>query len=378
LRRVAVRGSIVVLLALAACETTRTARRYKKDTSADALSRFEQVALTVGEFELDGASAVVDGDTIHVKGLDSSLRLLAIDTEETFKHDDERRAFEGGWEQYKKGVRGSSARPVKFATPLGEDAKTYAAEFFEDVTTVRIERDHPGEIRDYYGRYLAYVFAQKNGKWVNYNVEAVRNGLTPYFVKYGRSRRFHRDFLEAQQQARAAKRGIWDPKKQHYDDYDERLAWWNQREQAIYRFEKQMEESPSLYVVLTRWDALFRLEQHVGETVTVLGAVSDIKLGDKGPSLVKLSKNRGNDFDVVFWDKDVLLSSGVMQNKGEFVQIRGTIAKYQDPFRKTERLQLIVSLPGQVLAPSRELDKLLSEEDRPQQARVGATREEAE
>ena len=46
------------------------------------------------------------------------------------------------------------------------------------------------------------------------------------------------------------------------------------------------------------------------QEVTLLGAVTDVKFGEKGPSVVKLSRNRSNDFDVVFWDKDVLLTSG--------------------------------------------------------------------
>jgi hypothetical protein len=36
-----------------------------------------------------------------VKGLPASLRLLGIDTEETFKKDSERAAFAAGWEEYK-------------------------------------------------------------------------------------------------------------------------------------------------------------------------------------------------------------------------------------------------------------------------------------
>ena len=58
------------------------------------------------------------------------------------------------------------------------------------------------------GRYLAYVMVKKDGNWVNYNIECVRHGFSPYFVKYGRSRRFHREFLEAQKLARDAKLGI--------------------------------------------------------------------------------------------------------------------------------------------------------------------------
>jgi endonuclease YncB( thermonuclease family) len=152
---------------------------------------------------------VVDGDTIRVDGLDNSLRLLGIDTEETFKHKAERDAYAAGWASYVTNVRGTSPHPVKFATPLGEDAKVFAEHWFADVDVVRLERDDPQEIRDRYHRYLAYVLAKKAGKWVCYNVEAVRAGMSPYFPKYGRSRRYHAEFVAAEAEAKAAHRGIW-------------------------------------------------------------------------------------------------------------------------------------------------------------------------
>ena len=136
---------------------------------------------------------------------------------------------------------------------------------------MRLERDHPGEIRDFYGRYLAYVFAKKNGQWVNYNVECVRAGHSPYFMKYGRSRRFHREFVDAQKEAQEAKRGIWKPGAMHYDDYDERLRWWAEREAAITRFEREQNEHPESHIALTRWDAMLKLEQRLGQEVTAAG-----------------------------------------------------------------------------------------------------------
>lgn len=353
---------LAAALAVASCEAPKSARRFNRDETSAVLKRLEVISLELGEFPLDGASAVVDGDTIHVKGLASSLRLLGIDAEETFKHEDERAAFAAGWEDYKKKMRGGSSRPAKFATPLGEDGKKFAQAFFEGVDLVRLERDHPGEIRDYYNRYLAYVFAKKNGAWVNFNVEIVRAGLSPYFVKYGRSRRFHKEFLDAQKAAQEAKIGIWAEGKMHYDDYPERLKWWSDREQSITRFEKVMDEKPDQYIALTRWDALLKLEQKVGQSVTILGAVSEVRFGEKGPSLVKLSRSRNNDFEVVFFDRDVLLASGLQYKKGEYVQVRGTVNKYHDGYRNTDKLQLVVSLPGQVLAPSSELEELLTDD----------------
>jgi endonuclease YncB( thermonuclease family) len=344
-------------LLVASCQT-QASRRYSREEASALLKRLEVVSLELGEFPIDGASAVLDGDTIRVKGLSSTMRLLGIDTEEIFHHEWEKQAFSAGWEPYKKKIRGNSPRPVKMATPVGEDAKAFAQGFFEDVRSVRLERDHPGEVRDFYGRYLAYIFVKKNGTWVNYNVEAVRAGMSPYFMKYGRSRRFHKEFLEAMEEARAAQRGIWKPGAMHYDDYDERLKWWGEREKVITRFEKDAAEHPDDYVALTRWDALLKLEQKVGQEVVLLGAVQDVKRGEKGPSIVELARSRTSVLPVVFFDKDVLMATGLQFKRGEYVQIKGQVKKYN------QRLQLVVSLPGQVLAPSTELKQLIDEGDK--------------
>lgn len=360
-RRLTLALLAAVLAVSGGCNTTQDSKRYTRDEATALLKRLEVVSLDLGEFPFDGPSAVIDGDTVRVKGLSASLRLLAIDTEETFKKDFEREAFAAGWDSYKKKMRGTSARPVKMATPLGEDAKHYAQAFFEGVTQVRIERDHPGEIRDFYGRYLAYLFAKKNGEWVNYNVECVRAGMSPYFVKYGRSRRFHREFIDAQKEAVEAKRGIWAPGTMHYDDYDERLRWWGEREAAISRFEKEQNEHPESHIALTRWDAMLKLEQRVGQEAVILGAVQDVRMAENGPSVVKLARNRSSSFDVVFFDKDVLLNTGLQFKRGEYVQVRGVVQKYRDA-RGLDHLQVQVSLPGQVLAPSEQLEELLTTE----------------
>ncbi len=353
----------VLSLSCAGIATEQT-KRFTKDETRSLLKRLETVSLELGEFPIEGASSVLDGDTIKVKGLPASLRLLGIDTEETFKKDSERAAFAAGWEQYKVKMKGSSSRPVKYATPLGEDAKHYAQAFFEDVREVRMERDHPGEIRDFYNRYLAYVFAKKNGQWVNYNVECVRAGFSPYFMKYGRSRRFHKEFVDAEREAREGQRGIWKQGAMAYPDYDERLKWWAEREAVITRFEKAAVEDPEHYIALTRWDAMLKLEGKVGQEVTILGSVSDLKYSEgNGPSVVKLARTRTNDFDIVFFDRDVLLSTGVQFKKSEYVQVRGTVQKYKNE-KGWERLQVVVSLPGQVLAPSTSLEKLLTDDQK--------------
>jgi endonuclease YncB( thermonuclease family) len=186
---------LVVLLALVTACAPVGGKRYSRKQAQKSLQKLEKPGIVVGEFHL---SKIVDGDTIKVEGLDASLRLIGDDTEETFKNEADRRGAEAGFEAYLKEKKGSSSRPVKAATPMGEQAKVYAKNWFAGVDKVRIERDHPAEIRDRYNRYLAYVFANKNGTWVNYNVEVVRAGMSPYFPKYGNSRRFHAEFIAAQ------------------------------------------------------------------------------------------------------------------------------------------------------------------------------------
>ena len=340
----------LLLLASAGCHTTASARRYSKEEAARTFDRFEVAGLDIGEFPIDGSNAVVDGDTIKVKGLQSSLRLLAIDTEETFKHDWERKLFAQGWDEYLTAMRGDAARPVKMATPVGDDAKRWAQAFFANVTKVKLERDHPAEIRDYYGRYLAYVFVFKNGEWVNFNLECVRAGWTPYFTKYGRSRRFHAAFVEAQAEAQAQQVHIWNSGEMHYPDYAERLKWWNARGDLVYRFEKEA-DGRAEFVQLTRWDAMTQLEQKLGEEVTVLGAVSEVKPRERGPTSVKLARNRKSSFDLVFFDRDVLLATHIARARGEFVQVRGVVTRYVNKERGISQLQVEVALPGQVLVP---------------------------
>ena len=271
--------------------------------------------LVIGDYKL---VRVVDGDTIRVDGLDSSLRLLGLDTEETFKHAKERRAYAAGWDSYVKGVRGDSPRPVKFATPMGDEAKAWAEQFFAGVKTVRLERDDADEIRDRYKRYLAYVLVEKDGKWLNYNVEAVRAGMAPYFPKYGRSRRYHDAFVAAEAEAKAAHRGIWDPSKQAYPDYAEREAWWNARGAFV------AEARAAGAIDLTHEHAEQELADKVGTPVDVLATVGQIHAGK--PVRVMLDGRR--DLPVIFFDKDLFEQSKLAAWQGEYVVIHAAPRRY--------------------------------------------------
>ncbi|HEY0254887.1 MAG TPA: thermonuclease family protein [Kofleriaceae bacterium] len=338
-------ASLAVLVACGSC--AHHSDRYTRKQAQKSLGKLEQPGLVIGEFKF---GRVVDGDTVHVDGLDSSLRLLGFDTEETFKHETERREFDKGWAVYKKEVRGSSPRPVKFATPMGDAARDWAVEWFANVDKVRLERDHPAEIRDRYNRYLAYVFANKNGQWLNYNVEAVRAGWAPYFPKYGNSRRFHKDFLAAEAEAKAAHRGIWAANVMAYDDYPEREAWWSARGDFVAQFRSEAEGAngkPNM-IDLTHWDAMNTLESYVGKEVVILATVGEVIIGEKGPTRVMLSRAQKSDFPLVFFDKDVFGTSGIGAWKGEWVRVTGVPSIYENKHTHKKQLQIQIERASQI------------------------------
>jgi endonuclease YncB( thermonuclease family) len=298
--------------------------------------------LIVGEFTL---TRVVDGDTVRVDGLDASLRLIAIDTEEIPHSAKERRALEQAtsFDAYVKAQRGTSKHPVKMATPMGEAAKTFAESYFAKGAKVRLERDDAHQSKDRYGRYLAYVFVEKDGRWVDYNLEAVRAGMTPYFTKYGYSRRFDADFRAAEKEAKAAHRGIWAADTQHYPDYDERAAWWNARADFVATFE-QDEAGHDDLIDLTDDDAGDRIARAKGSTVTVLGTVGKIYPGRA--NRVMLSRRRGEDFPIIVFSKRVLADSGLRDAQGEFVRVTGEVSEYSSGGRT--QLEIVVRRADQV------------------------------
>jgi endonuclease YncB( thermonuclease family) len=330
----------------ALCKPAETPRHQKKQIQ-ESLRPSDTPGLVLGEFTLP-SKAVVDGDTLKVSELKNSLRLLHIDTEETFKTKGDRRLFSEGWESYLKAKRGDSPRPVKMATPLGEDGKAFAEKFFEGVERVRLERDHPREIRDRYDRYLVYVFAFKNGGWINYNVECVRAGMSPYFTKYGYSRRFHDSFVEAQKQAQKTAIGIWDESKQHYPDYIQRMEWWNARADFLAKFEADSKDREDT-IDLNHWDAFLRLGQSIGKEVVILGSVEEILIGVQAPTRVTLSRQKGARLQLVFFDKAVFESSHILRFLGEYVRATGTVTRYPAQAKDQGVLQIVVRAPNQVI-----------------------------
>ena len=342
------------------CGGPTVSGRYDAAQVREALAGPDKPGLHMGEFELAAKDPIIDGDTIRVQGLRSTLRLLAIDTEETFKKDEERQRFAKGWDSYLQWHKERARGPVKIASPLGEDAKAFAKKFFKGVTTVKLERDHPKEIKGRFDRFLTYVFVKRDGKWVNYNVECVRAGMTPYFTKYSYSRRFHKEFVAAQDEARAAGVGIWKPGGMHYDDYPTRIAWWNGRGDFIRAFEEEARGHDN-YIVLTNWDGLARIRQLKGKKVVILATVGGVRQGRSGPARVMLSRRRNGDFPLIFFDKKLVDKSRIGVARGEYIRVRGTVTEY---FRKDDKggkgrkgskkgqPQVVVNKAEQVILPT--------------------------
>jgi micrococcal nuclease len=169
---------------------------------------------------------VIDGDTIHVdlRGEKESLRLCCIDTEES---------------------RGGGNKPVTKAGKMASDmAKAY---FMEDgegcYVDIEFETDDLESVclekhRDTYGRLICYVFKFKE----NYNLKCVQEGWSPYFLKYGHSRLYHEEFVKAEEDARAEKLVIWDPKTNEGGpsrNYEALLPWWRTRGKLVKQFREQ-------------------------------------------------------------------------------------------------------------------------------------------
>lgn len=124
--------------------------------------------------------SVVDGDTVKVRvgGRVESVRLIGIDAPET-------------------------DAPGRAAQCFGPESRAKARELLAG-QVVRLEFDESQGRRDRYDRLLAYV-------WVNdvlVNERLVRQGYAREFT-YSLPYRYQAAFQAAEQEARAAGRGIW-------------------------------------------------------------------------------------------------------------------------------------------------------------------------
>ena len=313
----------------------------------------------VGEFPV---SRVVDGDTIAVEGLEKTIRFLCIDTEECEKGPDAEERTKRIALDYDNwlGEKTAGNRMAKFSTPLGWKAREYAEAWFPIGSTVRVVYDSLSRKTGYYGRVLGYVFAQRNGKWVNYNVECVRAGMSPYFNKYGRSSRFEAEFLAAEREARIYRRGIWSPRALGYPNYDERCAWWNRRARAMDLFETNHGGDDGAVEIIDEEDWL-RLGDLIGRKILLFGAFS-LRDNGKAGILAELTHKEHDRAAVLFTGEETARKAKdfLARNTEAFVCFRGILKPGFKQGRRSYEYSLDVTDPSQVFV------ELPVQDDRPE------------
>lgn len=124
---------------------------------------------------------VVDGDTIVIRygAKYEKVRLLCVNTPESV-HPDEKQNI-----------------------PMGKVASRYTQKkLIGKYVDLEFEIKR---LRGNYGWLLAYVFVDGQ----NLNLDLVRQGLSPYYTKYGKSEKYDADFRAAEKKARKDKLNIW-------------------------------------------------------------------------------------------------------------------------------------------------------------------------
>jgi micrococcal nuclease len=124
---------------------------------------------------------VVDGDTIVVdyQGKHEKVRLLCVNTPESV-HPDKKQNI-----------------------PMGTVASDYTKSRLKGQY---IKLEFEGKRRGNCGHLLAYIIIDGD----NFNIELVRQGLSPYYAKYDFSQNYHREFKKAERYARKHNLNIWE------------------------------------------------------------------------------------------------------------------------------------------------------------------------
>jgi micrococcal nuclease len=226
-----------------------------------AASQAPATASHATEAEWVAIERVVDGDTIHVRrsGKIEKLRLVSVDTEERLG-------------------KGHSSSPTKPQTVFGEECAIWAEKLFSDVDKIGLVFPGGVEARDVYGRLLCRVLLPDG---TDYNLMLVRLGRSPYFNKYGNDLEGHAALAAAQDEARRAQLGIWNPATNEAKTpgapsakrpYARLLPWWNARAAAVDAYRERAAKSPDAVADAEDAASLGRAARS-GHAVDVFGEV---------------------------------------------------------------------------------------------------------
>ena len=281
-------------------------------------TRIEQVKLT----------KVVDGDTIkaEVEGKVESLRLTCLDTEESLA---------------------GSNKPV---TNAGKLASQWAKDFFgvdakgipsrETKIDIEFDTNDPVAVclnmhRDNYGRLLCYAHKGQ----ANFAVMAVEEGWSPYFVKYGRSRLYHAELLQAEAVAQSQRLVIWNPATNAEGgrrDYDTLIPWWYLRDSVVEDYRRFGVEAGVLSVRLD-YDAIVE----AARAETMMTVLCDLQQGINlwtGNGALIYAGSPQQKFNLWIPDRDSAAAQGLLaliqtryagESKRNYVYVSGKAKLYQ-------------------------------------------------
>ena len=168
---------MLIVLATLSCHAEGH-RAASQATDVAAPSRFPAASIEEGPYPV---AHISDGDTIMIRkdGKVLTVRLIGVDAPE----------IEG---------------PYRHAEPFGDESRRYIVGLL-DGQNVSLQGDAAQPPRDQYGRMLAYVYRSSDHKLIN--EEMIRSGYASAYRRFKFSH--HADFIDAEQQARAAHRGMW-------------------------------------------------------------------------------------------------------------------------------------------------------------------------
>jgi micrococcal nuclease len=188
---------------------------------------------------------VVDGDTLYVEEFDKSIRILSLDTEESYS---------------------TGGKPV---TPWGKKATERAKSLLPESSKVILEfqgQESKEEVWkryvDNFGRGLAWVHLADDR---DFQELMIQEGYSPYFTKYGYAEwsELHQKYIHAERVAQTNNVGVWNQAEVNGSEmrnYAVLATWWELRAQLIEQYRHYKQNHPEKTIYNTRKNYLELVE----------------------------------------------------------------------------------------------------------------------